>query len=96
MIVNINTLCKVELNDFGKAIWLSQVDSLPENMKTEEIIDAIKSKIDSNDCVEAELWVIMNVFGPYINHANIPFRSTTIQLDRNPKIGNFFSQECNN
>lgn len=93
MIVNLNVLCKVALNDFGKVIWLSQIDSLPEEMKQNnpEIVTAIKNQIDSEDCVEAELWAIMNVFGPYLNPANSPFRSTTIQLDKNPNFGNYFN-----
>ena len=93
MVVNLRVMCKVALNDFGKVIWLSQIDSLPEELRTEQVVSEIKSQIDSEGCVEAELWTIMNIFGPYLNPANMPFRSTTIQLDKNPNFGNYFPKE---
>ena len=34
MVVNLNVLCKVQLNEIGKQIWLSQIDSLPEEVRT--------------------------------------------------------------
>lgn len=95
MVVNLNVLCKVQLNEIGKQIWLSQIDSLPQEVRTAhpEIETTIKSQIDENDCVECELWGIMNVFGPYISPQASPLRSTTIELNKNPNFGNFFKQE---
>lgn len=88
MIVNLNCLCKVQLSELGKVIWLSQVDSLPEEIKQQhpEIAQTIRNQIDKDDCVEAELWAIMNVFGQYMNPDRSPFRSTCIQLDKNPNF----------
>ena len=96
MVVNLNVLCKVQLNEIGKQIWLSQIDSLPEEVRTAhpEIEATIKSQIDDNDCVECELWGIMNVFGPYISPASSPFKVFTIELNKNPNFGNFFKQEA--
>lgn len=95
MVVNLNVLCKVQLNKIGKQIWLSQIDSLPEEIRTDypEIEATIKSQIDENDCVECELWGIMNVFGPYISPESSPFKVFTIELKKNPNFGNFFKQE---
>lgn len=89
MVVNLNVLCKVQLNEIGKQIWLSQIDSLPEEVRTAhpELEATIKSQIDENDCVECELWGIMNVFGPYISPAASPFTRMTIELNKNPNFG---------
>ena len=86
MIVNLNVMCKVELNDFGKVIWLSQIDDLSEEVKQNnpEIVESIKNKIDAHGCIELELWGIMNVFGRYISPVKSPFVSTTIELHKNP------------
>ncbi len=90
MIVNLNTLCKVKLNDFGKVIWLSQIDSLPEDVKTTqpELVNTIKNMIDENNCVETELWNIMHIFGPYLSPVSMPFSIGTIELNKNPNFGN--------
>ena len=90
MIVNLNTLCKVQLNDLGKVIWLSQIDNLPDEMKSNpEIIANIQNKIDSDDCIEMELWGIMNVFGQYLSPVKSPFTRMTIEINKNPNFGNF-------
>ena len=96
MVVNLNVLCKVQLNEIGKQIWLSQIESLPEEVRTAhpEIEATIKSQIDENDCVECELWGIMNVFGPNISPTSSPFKVFTIELNKNPNLGNFFKQEA--
>lgn len=88
MIVNLNALCKVQLNDLGKQIWLSQIDALPDEIKKTrpDIIAGIKGKIDGDSCIELELWAIMSCFGPYISQTTLPFTSTTIQLDKNPNF----------
>lgn len=90
MIVNLNTLCKVQLNEFGKVIWLSQIDSIPEEIKTNkpEVVQAIKDKIDVDNCVELELWGIMSIFGPYMSPVNSPFTIQTIEIKKNPNFGN--------
>ena len=91
MIVNLNTLCKVKLNDFGKTIWLSQIESLPEDAKNDpQIVSNIKNQIDSNGFIELELWGIMNVFGRYISPANSPFQTMTLEINKNPNFGNYF------
>ena len=86
MIVNLNCLCKVQLNDLGKIIWLSQIDQLDEETrKANPQIEAdIRNKIDEYDCLELELWGIMNVFGRYITPSSSPFRICTIELNKNP------------
>lgn len=96
MIVNLNAMCKVQLNEVGKQIWLSQLEALPEEVLKShpEIIQTIRNQIDENDCVEAELWAIMNVFGQYISPQASPFRSTTIELNKNPNFGNYFRPEA--
>ena len=90
MIVNLNVLCKVKLNELGKVIWLSQVDSLPEDIKNNrpDIIAAIQNAIKDDNTVETELWTIMNIFGPYMNPASMPFETATLELNKNPKFGN--------
>lgn len=94
MIINLNTLCKVKLSELGKAVWLAQIDALPEDAKSNpEIIANIKNQIDSDDCIELELWAIMNVFGRYISPVNSPFRTTTLEINKNPNFGNFFKKE---
>ena len=90
MIVNLNTLCKVQLSELGKVIWLSQVDNLPEELRNnEKIVADIKNRIDDNNCIEMELWGIMNVFGPYVSPNKSPFVTSTIELNKNPIFGNF-------
>lgn len=91
MIVNLNVMCKVKLNEFGKAIWLSQVDSLPEDMKNNrpDIVAAIKNAIKEDNTIETELWSIMNIFGPYMTPTSMPFDTTTIELNKNPNFGNY-------
>lgn len=88
MIVNLNTLCKVKLNELGKVIWMSQIDSLPEEIKTNqpEVIESIRKQIDSEGCVELELWGIMNVFGQYISPVQSPFEVNTIEIKKNPNF----------
>ena len=93
MIVNLNCLCKVQLNKLGKQIWLSQIDAIdPETAeKHPEIAEAIRSMIKEDDTVSAELWTIMNVFGPYISIVTCPFTTVTMELDKNPNFGNHFT-----
>lgn len=85
MIVNLNVKCKVILNDLGKQAWLSQFHSLPDELKEDhpEILDLLTSAIGKDNGVEATLWEIMALFGPYISMTNSPFESTTIELHRN-------------
>ena len=89
MIVNLNTMCKVRLNELGKVIWLSQVDQLPDDIKKSnpELVAHIKNQITSDNTLEAELWTIMNVFGPYLNPASMPFRVATLEINKNPNFG---------
>lgn len=91
MIVNLNVTCKVQLNELGKVIWLSQADNLSDEVKQNnpELVAAIRNKIDENDCIELELWGIMNVFGPYLSATGGPFTRTTIELNKNPNFGNY-------
>lgn len=91
MIVNLNVMCKVKLNELGKVIWLSQVDSLPEDIKSSrpDIVASIKSAIKEDSTIETELWSIMNIFGPYMNPTSMPFDTTTIELNKNPNFGNY-------
>ena len=89
MIVNLNVMCKVQLNEAGKQIWLSQTNGIPEEMLQAhpELPDTLSKMIDENNCLEAELWTIMNVFGPYISQIGIPFTKSTIELNKNPNFG---------
>lgn len=98
MVVNLNVLCKVRLNDYGKQIWLAQINQLPEEVlqSQPEIADSIRNQIDENGCLELELWAIMNVFGPYISPVKSPFRVTTLELNKNPNFGNYFQEESSN
>ena len=86
MIVNLNVMCKVKLNELGKVIWLSQVDSLPEDIKNDRlnIVASIQNAIKDDNTLETELWSIMNIFGPYITLSLCPLilqqlNSTRIQ-----------------
>ena len=90
MIVNLNVMCKVKLNELGKVIWMSQVDSLPEDIKKNrpDIIASIKNAIKEDNTVETELWTVMTIFGPYMNPTSMPFETATIELNKNPKFGN--------
>ena len=96
MIANLSTLCKVQLNEFGKEIWMSQINELPDEvLKAQpEIIDAVRSRIDKDGCVELELWGIMNLFGPHLGPTTCPFVSNVIELQKNPNFGKFFKQEA--
>ena len=91
MISNLNVLCKVQLNDLGKKIWLAQIDRIPAEVlqNQPDIVTNIQNKIDENNCVELELWAIMNIFGPYVSPVNSPFTRTTIELKQNPNLGNY-------
>ena len=97
MIVNIHTLCKVQLNEMGKQIWLHQIEEIPEDVRNQhpEVVKHIKDAIDENNCVQMELWMIMNLFGKYITDVKSPFASTTIEINKNPNFGNFFKKENN-
>lgn len=88
MIVNLNVMCKVKLNELGKVIWLSQIDSLPEDVKQNqpEVVEQIRSKIDADGYIELELWGIMNVFGQYISPVQSPFEINTLELHKNPNF----------
>lgn len=90
MIVNLNCLCKVQLNDFGKHIWLQQIEELPEELRKEhpEIVEAITAQIKPDDTITLELWSIMNVFGPYMSQLRHPFKVTTVELLKNPIFNN--------
>ena len=91
MIVNLNVMCKVKLNELGKVIWLSQVDSLPEDIKSNrpDIVASIQNAIKEDNTLETELWSIMNIFGPYMSPTSMPFDTTTIELNKNPNFGNY-------
>lgn len=85
MIVNLNVMTKVQLNELGKQIWLGQIQQLPEDIHQNQpqVIQAIKDRIDENNCIELELWALMSIFGPYISPVETPFTSTTIELKKN-------------
>ena len=89
MIVNLNTLCKVQLNEFGKVIWMSQIDNIPEEIRTArpDIAENIKKSVDENGCVQCELWRIMSIFGQYMSQTSMPFVNTTLELNKNPMFG---------
>ena len=88
MIVNLNTLAKVYLNEQGKMIWMSQIESLPEQLQQNtELIESIKNKVNPDGSLEIELWALMNLFGPYISMIESPFKTTTIEISRNPIFG---------
>lgn len=89
MIINLNTPTKVKLSEFGKVIWMSQIDSLPNNMKENqpELVQAIKNAVAADGTLELELWDIMRIFGQYISPANHPFATHTIEINRQPKFG---------
>ena len=87
MIVNLNVMCKVKLSELCKMIWLSQIDQLPEETKSDPMMIAnIKNKIDADDCIELELWALMNVFGRYVSPVQSPFATSTITFDKNPNF----------
>ena len=88
MIVNLNTICKVKLNELGKVIWISQIDQIPEDIKKTrpDLLEHIKNQIDSEGILEAELWTIMNIFGQYVSPSSMPFSTATIELDKNPRF----------
>ena len=90
MIVNLNVMCKVQLNELGKSIWMSQINNIPEDVKAShpDIVDVIEKSIDEYDCVEAELWGIMGLFGPYISQTQSPFRVNTFELKKNINFKN--------
>ena len=91
MIVNLNVMCKVQLNELGKAIWMSQIDALPPEVQEQhpEVVSAIKNSIDEHNCLELELWKVMNIFGRYISQVDSPFKVNTLELNKNPNFGNF-------
>lgn len=91
MIVNLNVMCKVQLNELGKVIWLSQVDSLPEEIKNNrpDIVASIQNAIKEDNTIETELWSIMNIFGPYMSPSSMPFDNTTIELNKNPNFAKY-------
>lgn len=88
MIINLNATSKVKLSEFGKVIWMSQIDSLPEDVKNNhpEIIQAIKNQIQPDGTLETELWNIMYLFGRYISPENHPFMTHTVEINRQPNF----------
>ena len=88
MVVNLDVMCKVQLNELGKVIWLSQIDSLPPEVqeKHPEVVSAIKNSIDEHGCLELELWKVMNIFGRYISQVDCPFKVNTLELNKNPNF----------
>ena len=56
-----------------------------------EIAETIKSMIKEDDSLSTELWTIMNVFGPYLSMVTCPFKTVTIELNKNPNFGNQFT-----
>lgn len=95
MIVNLNTLCKVQLNETGKKIWLNQIKAFPKELIDQhpEIIEKIEKAIDKDGCIEIELWGLMNVFGLYMSPATPLFTTSTIEINKNPNFGNYFNKE---
>lgn len=93
MIVNLNVMTKVQLNELGKQIWLSEIDKLPPEVKENnpQIVSNMKQRLDEHNCLEIELWALMSIFGPYMSPVNMPFSTTTIELKRNPDFGTHFS-----
>lgn len=98
MIINLNTLCKVKLNEFGKNVWLSQIDEIPDEIKQShpEVVETIKNKLDENGYVELELWAMMNLFGHFLSPVESPFEINTFEINKNPNFGNYFVKETNN
>jgi hypothetical protein len=86
MIVNLNVKCKVTLNELGKQAWLSQFHNLPDDFKEAhpEILTTLEGAIDKNNDVEAALWEIMAIFGPYFSMTQSPFDRPSIELNKNP------------
>ena len=95
MIVNLNTMCKVQLNETGKKIWLRQIEELPQEVidTYPDVVETIKNKVDMNGFLEIELWSLMNLFGQFMSPVTCPFVSTTIELNKNPNFENHFQVE---
>lgn len=88
MIVNLHTNCKVQLNDYGKQIWNIYVENIPEEIKQSQpqAVESLRAMLDENDCIEAELLVIMSIFGRYMTQELIPFTVPTMTLSINPNF----------
>lgn len=84
---NLNALCKVQVNDFGKRVWKMQIDLLKEDVKKNNplIVEGIERAIDENGFIEMELWKFMMIFGPYMSPVKTPFETTTIELRPKPE-----------
>ena len=87
MVFNLNALCKVQLNDFGKKVWKSQIEWMEEDVKKNNplIVEEIRNKVDENGFIEIELWKFMYLFGSYMTPLKTPFETTTIQLRPKPE-----------
>lgn len=85
---NFNALCKVKLNDFGKKVWLSQIELIDEEVKEKNplIVEEIKNKIlcSPDGIIEMELWKFMNLFGSYMSPTRTPFAETHIDIRHKP------------
>ena len=91
MIVNLNCLCKVHLTDVGKQIWLQQLEGIPEEFiqAMPDLPQQIKDAIKEDDTLELPLWQVMNLYGQFISDKSLPFKTTTIEINKNP---DFFKQ----
>lgn len=84
MIINFNSICKVQLNDYGKKIWYSYAEN---SDYPPEVQATLKQKVDIDGWLELELWAIMSIFGPNLSQVSMPFARTTIELHPNPIFG---------
>ena len=89
MIVNLNTMCTVQLNDFGKQIWEQYIEAvLPQDAnQAESIRMTLKQKVNEQGELTLELWAIMNIFGSVLSQTSMPFAKMTVTLSVNPMFG---------
>lgn len=64
--INLNEPIKVKLTDLGRDIYYHRFDKFNERMG-KEIIKPSYPKVDENGYTEFQLWLFINIYGPYMD-----------------------------
>lgn len=64
MVINMNDRIKVRLNDRGRDIWYHQYDEIAKEYPKCGIRPSYP-KTDENGYTDMQLWVFMELYGPY-------------------------------
>ena len=73
--INLNDTVKVQLTDWGKEIYYHQFDKLNENIRRHcgNPLEPRMPTVDNEGYTEMQLWVFMQIYGPYTSITAKPF-----------------------